>query len=104
QAAAEGDAEALAVMDMFADWVALGLANLITLLDSSLVVIGGGLVAAGDVVLEPVRAAYTASVMAPDDRADVRIVAARLGELAGAIGAALLGGREAAGARPGAGG
>jgi hypothetical protein len=34
--------------------------------------------------------------MAPDERRDVRIVAARLGEVAGAIGAALLGGREAA--------
>ena len=34
--------------------------------------------------------------MADGERADVRIVAAELGERAGAIGAALLGGREAA--------
>lgn len=96
QAAAEGDDEALAVIDMFAEWVALGIANLITLLDSSLVVVGGGLVAAGDLLLDPVRAAFDAQVMAPGERGDVRIVPARLGELAGAIGAALLGGREAA--------
>jgi glucokinase len=96
QAAAEGDHEALAVLDMFAEWVALGVANLIALLDSSLVVIGGGLVAAGDLLLDPVRAAFAGQVMAPDERRDVRIVAARLGEVAGAIGAALLGGREAA--------
>jgi hypothetical protein len=35
--------------------------------------------------------------MAPEERDDVRIVAAELGERAGAIGAALLGGRDAAG-------
>jgi glucokinase len=95
QACAEGDAEALAVMRSFADWVALGVANLVTLLDCSLVVIGGGLVEAGDLLLDPVRAAFAEQVMAPGERTDVRIVAAELGERAGAIGAALLGGREA---------
>jgi glucokinase len=101
RAAAEGDPEALAVMRTFAGWVALGLGNLVALLDCSLVVIGGGLVEAGDLLLEPVRAAFPAHVMAPEERADVRIVAAELGERAGAIGAALLGGRDAAVARAG---
>jgi glucokinase len=96
-AAAEGDAEALAVVATFADWVALGIANLVTLLDCRLVVIGGGLVEAGDLLLEPVRAAYAAQVMAPDERSDVRIAPAELGERAGAIGAALLGRRVADG-------
>jgi glucokinase len=95
QACGEGDAEALAVMRSFADWVALGIANLVTLLDCSLVVIGGGLVEAGDVLLDPVRAAFAEQVMAPEERSDVRIVAAQLGERAGAIGAALLASRDA---------
>ena len=94
-AAAEGDADALAVIDHFAGWVALGIGNLLALLDSSLVVIGGGLVEAGDLLLDPVRRALPDLVMAPEERADVRIVAAELGERAGAIGAALLGAREA---------
>ncbi len=97
QACGEGDAEALAVVRSFADWVALGIANLVTLLDCSLVVIGGGLVEAGDLLLDPVRAAFAEQVMAPAERTDVRIVAAELGERAGAIGAALLGGRDAPG-------
>jgi glucokinase len=96
RAAAEGDEGGLAVLRTFADWVALGIGNLVTVLDCSLVVIGGGLVELGDLLLDPVRAAYPAQVMAPGERADVRIVAAELGEHAGAIGAALLGGREAA--------
>jgi glucokinase len=94
-AATEGDAAALAVLADFAGWVALGLGNLVTLLDCSLVVIGGGLVEAGDVLIDAVRTAYPARVMSPGARPDVRILAAELGERAGAIGAALLGGREA---------
>jgi glucokinase len=99
-AAAEGDGEALAVLGTFADWVALGIANLVTLLDCGLVIVGGGLVEAGDLLLEPVRASFVAQVMAPGERDDVRIAGARLGGRAGAIGAALLGGRVAAGSRP----
>jgi glucokinase len=95
QAAREGDEDALEVMQEFAGWVGLGLGNLVTLLDCSLVVIGGGLVEAGEVLLSPVRAAYLRQVMAPEERQDVRIVPAELGERAGATGAALLGGLEA---------
>jgi len=94
RAAAEGDEDALAVVRTFAGWVALGVGNLVTLLDCSLVVIGGGLVEVGDLLLDPVRAAFAANVMAPEERTDVRIVAAELGEQAGAVGAALLAGGE----------
>lgn len=97
RAAREGDPDALDVMQEFVGWVTLGIGNLVTLLDTALVVIGGGVVEAGDLLLDPVRAAYRAQVMAPEERDDVRIVAAELGERAGAIGAALLGGRDAAG-------
>jgi glucokinase len=95
QAAREGDEDALEVMREFAGWVALGVGNLVTLLDCSLVVIGGGLVEAGEVLMEPVRASYLRQVMAPEEREDVRIVLAELGERAGATGAALLAGQEA---------
>lgn len=94
-AAAEGDTDALAIFDHFAEWVALGVGNLLAILDSSLVVIGGGLVEAGDLLLDPVRRALPDRMMAPEEHTDVRIVAAELGEQAGAIGAALLGAREA---------
>jgi glucokinase len=64
-------------------------------LDSSVVVVGGGLIDAGDLLLDPVRVALPAHVMAPDERPDLRVVPAELGERAGAIGAALLGALEA---------
>jgi glucokinase len=89
-AAAEGDPEAVALLEDLADWFAIGLVNLVHLLDVSRCVIGGGLVEAGALLLDPVRRAFAERVVAPEHRPPVEIVAARLGERAGAIGAALL--------------
>jgi glucokinase len=90
-AAAEGDADAGALLDRFADWFALGLANLIHAFDPSRCVVGGGLVAAGDVVLGPIRTSLSeAHLVAPEHRPPVEVVPALLGPHAGAIGAALL--------------
>lgn len=90
QAASAGDAEAAAVLDQFAWWVSLGIANLVNLLDSDIVVIGGGLVEAEDLLLDRVRAAFENQIMGHDHRDPVPIVAAQLGSRAGAWGAALL--------------
>jgi glucokinase len=89
-AAAEGDADGREVMERFAWWVALGLVNLANAFDPEVIVLGGGMVEAGDVLLGPVRAAYDGLVMGGRRRPPVRIEAAALGEHAGAIGAALL--------------
>lgn len=94
-AAAEGDPVALAVMAGFGRWVALGLANLANIFDPEVMVLGGGLVAAGEVLLAPVRDAFAGMVLAGAHRPPIAIVAATLGERAGAIGAALLAGDEA---------
>ena len=91
-----GDAESQAVLDSFARWIALGLANLVNVLDPSVIVIGGGLVEAADLLLPEVRARFAALVLAGEHRPIVPIVPAVLGERAGAIGAALLLRRRAA--------
>ena len=89
-AAAAGDREAHAVLDDFSRWIALGLANLVNVLDPAVIVIGGGLVEAADLLLPEVRRQFAGLVMAGDRRPPVPIVPAVLGERAGAIGAALL--------------
>ena len=89
-AAAEGDAEALAVMDRLAWWVATGLANLANIFDPQAFVLGGGLVQAGDLLLVPVRTAFAEVIGGYGHRPAVDIVPAALGERAGAIGAACL--------------
>lgn len=96
-AAAEGDADAAAIMASFAWWLALGLANLATIFDPDVIVIGGGLVDAGEVLMAPARRAFADLLQAADLRTTV-IRAAALGSRAGAIGAGLL-----AGLRPGRG-
>lgn len=89
-AARSGDAGALAVLDTFGDWVGLGLANLVNILDSEVVVVGGGVSADADLFLDRARAQVRTLTLGSDRRPRVPIVSARLGERAGAVGAALL--------------
>jgi glucokinase len=89
EAAQAGDPAALAVMDEFGWWIALGLTNLAAAVDPARIVIGGGLAASGELVLGPTRRAFAALVEGGDRRPAVEIVGATLGERAGAIGAAL---------------
>jgi glucokinase len=89
-AAREGDAEALAVVDDWAWWVALGLVNLSNLLDPGVILMGGGLATAADLVLEPIRRHFGELLYAPAHRPHPRLDMTQLGEHSGAIGAALL--------------
>ncbi len=90
EAARQGDAAALELVDELARWIALGLANLANILDPAVIVMAGGLVEAADLLLPPVEHHFAALVMAGERRPPLPIVAAQLGEHAGAIGAALL--------------
>lgn len=86
-----GDEVAVAALDRFARYVAIGLVNLTNASDPDVLVVGGGVIAASEVVM-PVIASHFASLLyAPEHRAHPRLVAAELGEQAGAIGSALLG-------------
>lgn len=89
-AAREGDALARSIIAQFGWWVGLGLAGLTNTLDPSLIVIAGGLSEAADVILDPIRDGLAAHLYSPDHRPHPDVVAAVLGERAGAIGAALL--------------
>ncbi|MEA2931983.1 MAG: glucokinase [Actinomycetota bacterium] len=91
QAAAGGDVQARAVVAELGWWVGLGLANLANVLDPEAFVIGGGLVEMGDLLLEPVRAAFAALLQGRAWRPAIPVVPAALGPRAGAIGAGCLG-------------
>jgi len=90
RAAAGGDAGAVEVMAELAWWLALGLANLASIFDPRMFVIGGGLVEAGATLLDPARRAFDDLLAGGRHRPPVAIVPALLGERAGAVGAALL--------------
>lgn len=88
-AAADGDRGALDVVDELGWWLGLGLANLVAVLDPEVVVVGGGLARAGEMLLGPARRALATLVEGAKSRDEVPVVAAALGTRAGAIGAAL---------------
>jgi glucokinase len=90
QAAAAGEADALAILTEHARAVALGLGGLVNILDPELIVISGGLVELGDALLTPLRAVLPEYVEAADRRPMPSVVPAALGEHAGAVGAAAL--------------
>lgn len=94
EAAQRGDAEALEVLRILGGRLGVGIANAINTFDPDLVVIGGGVSAAGDLLLEPARASAERFVLTGvGTKTEIRI--ARYGPLAGVRGAALLGGQEA---------
>jgi len=87
-AAAAGDERAAAAVREAVGRLAVGIANLVTVLWPERVVVGGGVAAAGDQLFWPLRAAVTAAAPLVDP-ASYAIVPAALGPGAGAIGAAL---------------
>lgn len=88
--AAAGDQRSLSAIDTVAGYIGIGLANVVTLLGPSCIVIGGGIATAGDLILDPIREATRSHVtLVPTD--GFEIVHAELGSFAGAIGAALAG-------------
>jgi glucokinase len=90
RACAENDPGAIRLMQDFAWWLALGLANLANVLDPACFVLGGGLIASGEVLMGAARAAFADLVEAVEHRTPIDILPAALGERAGAIGAGLL--------------
>jgi glucokinase len=89
--AAGGDQDAIAVVHVFSQWVAQGLAGLVNVLDPEVVVIGGGVVRAGDLFLDHVEHYLATYAYGARTRDLPTIVPAQLGDHAGAIGSALLG-------------
>jgi glucokinase len=93
-AARAGDPVACAAVEHVVGWLSVALANAYALLAPDAFVVGGGVAAAGDLLLGPLEEATRRRVfLAPPER--VRVLPAALSPYAGAAGAALRG-REAA--------
>ena len=86
--AVAGDVDACAQMERLGTHLGAGLAGIAMSLNPELIVVGGGVMAAGELILEPARAELRRRALTPSR--DVPVVAAELGEEAGMIGAALL--------------
>lgn len=88
-AAAQGDKVAAAITDKLVRYLGLAIANLVNILNPEIVVVGGGVAAAGDQLLVPLRAAVHRRALAGPAQS-AAIIGAQLGNDAGIIGAASL--------------
>ncbi|MDP1711522.1 MAG: ROK family glucokinase [Candidatus Nanopelagicaceae bacterium] len=87
-AARLGDAVALAAFNTTAQWLGAGIASLSVVLDPGCVIIGGGVIDAGEILLEPTRVAVERYMPFAGKHPSPRIIAAQLGNEAGLVGVA----------------
>jgi glucokinase len=91
KAARLGDDVAQEIVDQTAEYLGIGLANLLHLLNPEVIALGGGVIQGGaDLLLDPIRRAVARRCGSWVDLEGTRIVAALLGEDAGLLGAARL--------------
>jgi glucokinase len=89
KAVAEGDSGALAVLDAFAEQVAIGLGSLVCVLDPEKIVVGGGVSEIGEPLRSRIEQRLPQWFVGGPYRPAVPVVLAQLGETAGALGAVL---------------
>lgn len=92
--AQDGDPMAVELLREVGQWLGLGIANLAAAYDPGMFVIGGGVSAAGELLLAPARESYRRQLTGRGHRPEAVIVAAALGNDAGVVGAADLARRE----------
>jgi glucokinase len=88
QAIQEGDEAALALLADLGTNLGIAIATLVAILDPEVVVIGGGVSAAGELLLAPIRKAYLKHLPARGFRPELKLVTAELVNDAGVVGAA----------------
>jgi glucokinase len=84
----EGDKGALRLLSELGSWLGQAIGSLVAVLDPEIVVIGGGVSAAGDLLLNPIREAYLAHLPARGYRPELKITTAEFVNDAGVVGAA----------------
>ncbi|HEY0186010.1 MAG TPA: ROK family glucokinase [Cellulomonas sp.] len=88
RAAQEGDPLAVELLGELGRWIGEGAASVAALLDPAVVVIGGGVSAAGDLLLAPARRAFLEQLSARGHRPEAPVLLASMGNDAGIVGAA----------------
>ena len=88
EAAQQGDAFSIARLAELGDWLGQGVATLTAVLDPNVVVIGGGVSEAGDLLLDPIRDSFERHVTARGHRPMLEVRQALLGNAGGLIGVA----------------
>jgi len=94
QAARAGDPVACDAFASVGHWLGLGLADQVQILDPQVLVVGGGVIEAGELLLGPARRSYVDSLAARGRLPVAEVRAAEMGNAAGVVGAADLARRQ----------
>jgi glucokinase len=89
-AAHSGSQSARDALRLAGDWLGVGITNLILMLDPTVVVVAGGVSAAGDLILDATRERIASGLPGAGHRAVVEVAQSTHGRWAGALGAAYL--------------
>jgi glucokinase len=95
QGARQGDGVSVSVMRDTAKYIGMAVANLATMFDPEVIVLGGIIASSGDVMLDAIKVEVSRKLM-PQQIEQVKIVLSTLGDDAVAIGAALSASRAGA--------
>ena len=87
-AAGDGDELALSIFETTGDYIGAGIASLAVILDPEAVVIGGGVIDAGDILLNPIRTGMEKYMPFAGKHPHPQIIGAQLGNEAGLVGVA----------------
>ena len=88
EAAQAGDATAIGVVELIGSRLGVALASFANIFEPGTIVVGGGVIAAGDLLLEPARREVRERALPPMSQTPV--LEAELGPDAGMIGAAAM--------------
>lgn len=89
EAAKLGDEVAKTIFSITGNWIGIALSSVVNLLNPELIIIGGGVAEAGDLLFDPIRETIKKRALKSASEA-VKVVPAELGESAGVVGASLL--------------
>jgi len=88
EAAEAGDAVAIEAFRQVGTWLGVAMADMVQILDPQMIVIGGGVVEAGDLLLGPTVASYSEQLAQRAKSPIAEVRPAKMGNTAGIVGAA----------------
>lgn len=89
EAALQGDGVAIKIFERTGYWIGIALSSVVNLLNPEVIIVGGGVAQAGDLLLDPIRETISKRAMKISAEA-VHVIPAQLGNSAGVVGASLL--------------
>ena len=89
EAALQGDGVANRIFERTGYWIGIALSSVVNLLNPEVIIVGGGVAQAGDLLLDPIRETINKRAMKVAAET-VKVIPAQLGNSAGVVGASLL--------------